>query len=385
METVPKSEEQSVRIMLLSTVHPRNDTRVALKECTDLTKRWPGQVALMVADGLGSGTENGRRIIDIGQPPGRYLGRALVGGARAVRFILRPKPEVVHFHDPELIIPAFILKLSGIKVIYDVHEWVPGQIRQKAWVPKWLREPLAGVFRGLQFIANRWFDAIVVATPTIGSHFSGPKITLVQNFPRLDELRGGSDSRYRERSNAFAYVGAIARHRGAVEMVNAIGKLDAKYEPKLHLAGAFRPSQLETEARSLPGWQCIKFHGWVDREQLATLLSNVRGALVLFHPAPNHTEAQPNKLFEYMSAGVPVIASDFPLWRELISQAGCGLLVDPQDEDAIAGAMTWILDNEEEAMMMGKKGQQAVKERFNWDPESRKLIQLYEKLLGESG
>jgi glycosyltransferase involved in cell wall biosynthesis len=131
----------------------------------------------------------------------------------------------------------------------------------------------------------------------------------------------------------------------------------------------------------MPGWARVDFHGWADRPAVARILASCRGGLVLFHPEPNHVTAQPNKMFEYMAAGLPVIASDFPLWREIVDGAGCGLLVDPMDPAAIARAMQWIIDHPEEAAEMGRRGRAAVEHTYNWEAESTKLIELYRRLL----
>ena len=82
-----------------------------------------------------------------------------------------------------------------------------------------------------------------------------------------------------------------------------------------------------------------------------------------------------------MAAELPVIASDFPLWRDLIAASGAGLLVDPLDPEAIAGAIGQVLEQPEEAEVMGRHGGKAVRERYNWDREKEKLLVLYEELL----
>jgi glycosyltransferase involved in cell wall biosynthesis len=108
------------------------------------------------------------------------------------------------------------------------------------------------------------------------------------------------------------------------------------------------------------------------------MLGQVRMGLALFHPVPNHTEAQPNKLFEYMSAGIPVIASNFPLWRRVVEDTQCGLLVDPLDLKEITEAIQWLLEHPIEAEEMGKRRQEAIRKHFNWDNEANKLLVPYE-------
>ena len=88
----------------------------------------------------------------------------------------------------------------------------------------------------------------------------------------------------------------------------------------------------------------------------------------------------PIKLFEYMAAGMPVIASDFPLWREIVTDAGCGLLVNPEDAPAIAAAINRLLGDESMARQMGEAGRQAVLSRYSWSAEAQKLVALYAQL-----
>ena len=164
-------------------------------------------------------------------------------------------------------------------------------------------------------------------------------------------------------------------------MVRAMGHLPEALGVRLMLAGSFTPGELEEELNRLPAWMQVEYLGWLSRPSIAELLHNSRIGIVVLQPIPNYVESQPIKLYEYMSAGLPVIASDFPLWRRIVDEAECGLLVDPLDPKAIAGAIQWLLEHSEQAEAMGRRGQEAVREKYNWDAESKKLLAFYEDLL----
>lgn len=123
--------------------------------------------------------------------------------------------------------------------------------------------------------------------------------------------------------------------------------------------------------------------GFLSRSDLGLLLARCRIGLVLLHPAPNHIEAQPNKLFEYMAAGLPVVASDFPLWRDLIEGLGCGLVVNPLDPGEIAGAISILLEDPLRAEAMGRRGKEAIAAKYNWNIEARDFLNLYGQITGE--
>ncbi len=297
------------------------------------------------------------------------------------RALRQARPDVAHFHDPELIPVGILLRLSGTKVIYDVHEDLPRQILSKPYIPAPLRRPIAGFARALEWLAGRLLTGIVPATPAIAEHFPAGLSVLVQNFPLPGELTAPASSHYAKRPPHFAYVGGISEIRGTGQMVEAL-QIATADGICLRMAGVFLPAAHRADVEALPGWRNVDFIGWADRPTVATMLGDVRAGLVLFGPYPNHISAQPNKLFEYMGAGLPVIASDFPLWRQIVDGAGCGLLVNPEDPKAIAEAMDWLLNNPDEAEAMGKRGQRAVEEIFNWPSEAKKLVAFYHERLG---
>lgn len=379
-----QSEIMSTRpIVHITTVHSRTDTRIVLKELASLASCGFRRVMLVVADGKGNQSgDNGVQVFDVGVPVGGRVGRAILGSVRLWKHLRTLGPAIVHLHDPELIPLGVALKGVGYTVIYDIHEDLPRQIMSKGWVPPSMRRPVAWVAKCAEAFAAKTFDAFVPATPAIARRFPEGRSVLVQNFPLLGELTTEGAAAQAVRPLWFGYVGVLSRARGAREIVEAVAQVAGGQDVELHIAGKFSPQALELELAHLEGWSRVRFHGWASRPVVAQLLSQVRAGLVLFHPMPNHVEAQPNKLFEYMSAGLPVIASNFDLWREIIEGCECGIVVDPLAPREIARAMRWVIEHPEEADLMGKRGRQAVLEQYNWHQQARGLIDLYAGIVG---
>jgi glycosyltransferase involved in cell wall biosynthesis len=158
---------------------------------------------------------------------------------------------------------------------------------------------------------------------------------------------------------------------------------------------------LRERAAARPGWRRVEELGDASavpaphragvretldaqRREVADAFSRASAGLLLVRPEPNHMEMhlRSHKLFEYMWAGLPVIVSDFPRWREFVDANGCGICADPLDPAAIAAAIRRVVDDPEEAERMGARGRDAVRRVYNWEPEGRKLLDLYADLLG---
>lgn len=383
MTTVNAPNGRTIPILVhLTTVHCREDVRIYQKEVRSLARHFDANLVLIVADGNGDVVDEGIQIIDLGSRFSSRTSRVLRGSLLAFRrirlFALRP--SIIHFHDPELIPLGIVLSLFGYRVIYDVHEDLPRDILSKAWIPSPAR-PLIGKLAALmEHFAAVIFNGILAATPTIARRFPSGKTALVQNFPMVSELHIPSADAYDSRGPRFIYVGGVAEIRGAKEMVNAIAQLDYP-DARLQIAGVFQPPELELDLAKMLGWQKIEYVGWKDRNSVAKLLASSRAGLVLLHPLINYVDALPVKMFEYMATGLPVIASDFPLWRKIIDSSDCGLLVDPFDIEAVAAAMGWILENAADAEQMGRRGRQAVEQIYNWDIEAKALFGLYVEIL----
>lgn len=364
-------------VVHVTTVHPRGDLRIFGKECRSL--RAAGfDVIEVVGDGLGDATVDGIRIVDIGPAPAGRIARMRRQPARALAVIRALRPALVHLHDPELLPVGVRLAREGIVVVYDAHEDVPRQILTKHWIPAALRPWIARVFERYENFQVRRLSAVVGATPHIVERFSrvAPRFLAVANYPFADELVPPAGGTPRER--AVCYLGTIMRSRGALEMLRALALLPGV---TLHLAGTFEDETLEAAMRAEPGWAQVQFHGRVGREAVRALLARSSVGLVTLLPMPSYVDSLPVKLFEYMAAELPVVVSDFPLWRGIVQGADCGLCVDPTRPEAIAEAIARLLADPQAARRMGAAGRRAALAHYQWAPQAEALAALYRELL----
>lgn len=371
-----KKTEARKKVVHVSSLHPRYDIRIFHKQAVSLASAGY-DVSLVVADGCGSEVRDGVYIVDAGRRASNRVARTFVTPLRTWFAALKLDGDVYHFHDPDLLIGAFMLRCFGNRVVYDSHEDMPRNILGKSWIAPWLRRFVACSFELFENFAVRRLSAVVGATPHIAERFStrSRRVVAISNFPLLSEVDGPCEPAGDGRT--VCYVGGISRIRGAVEMIRALEYVDAR----LLLAGLIEDAATETELRALPGWAKVDYRGEVSRAEVRRILSQSCAGLLFFHAVPNHVDAQPNKMFEYMSAAIPVLASDFRLWRSIIEESAAGLLADPLDPHAIAHCIQRLLDDPVGAREMGQSGRKAVLQKFLWSTEEAKLLTLYRELL----
>ncbi len=366
--------------MHITSAHPRHDTRIGKKMCPSLAKQ-EYNVYLVVADGKGDEVDNGVKIVDVGKAKGRFA-RMLYSAKKTYLKALALDADIYHLHDPELLPYGLKLKNKGKKVVFDSHEDYPKQFLSKPYLNKPLLKLVAKTFACFENYVCKRLSAVVGATPFITNKFLqlNKNSVNVNNYPILGELEANTDAVLPEAiKSKVCYVGGIGPGRGLYEMIQAMALL--KNDLSLHLGGNFGETVDKNKLKSLPGWNKIVELGFINRNDVKHLMTESLAGLVVLRPIINYVDSLPIKMFEYMSAGLPVIASNFPLWKEIIEGNNCGICVDPLNPEEIARAIDWLYENQDKAKEMGKNGQKAVYEKYNWQNEEKTLLQLYEDLL----
>jgi glycosyltransferase involved in cell wall biosynthesis len=369
------------KVCVLTSAHPAFDVRIFHKECKSLAAA--GYEVTLIAAAKEDGDHDGIALRALPAWKSR-LARFIQGPSAVYKKALETDADIYHFHDPELIPVGLLLRLRGKKVIYDIHEDVPRTISYKPYIPRLLRGMVSWTVEFIEDWASWRFSALVAATPGIGERFRqcNANVVVVNNFPRMEEIESSaSQGSGRKREASILYVGmSITRARGAEEMVRAMGLLPSAVEARLRLVGSWETPELPEALSHLQGWDRVTFVGPLGREKIRDELQNAAAGLVILRPEPNYVASQPVKLFEYMCAGLPVIVSDFPVCREIVAGARCGILVNPLDPAETARAIEFLLTHPDEASEMGRRGFQAVRERYSWANEEKTLLQFYSEL-----
>lgn len=364
-----------MHICHITTVHPRTDTRIFLKYCKTYARHL-GECSLIVADGKGAGEDSSVNIYDIGKSKSPLL-RVLVGSQRAFKQALAIKCDIYHLHDPELVFVGLLLRVFQKTVIMDIHEDAPAQMKDKHYLTPFLRILLSFTLSLLEKMSFRFFSGLVAATPHIKLIYENynKDIVGIYNYLLLSELTTDRKKSVESLPNKVCFVGGIEEIRGVLKLVDALPYVDGEVE--LILGGNIPDRNFKTMLENSKGWRFVDFRGYLSREDMNLVFKECLIGVVPFLPAENHINSLPNKIFEYMGAGLPVLGSNFRYWNELIDITGAGCCVDTTDSFLIAEKINLMFKDKVQLRRMGDKGADLVKEKYNWDSQMDSLITFY--------
>ena len=287
--------------------------------------------------------------------------------------------RIFHFHDPELIPLGLKAKLFyRKKVIYDIHEDYPSYIHHKAWIPKPFRRIVAFTFRHLEQLACRIFDYLITTSTAIDHRFRGYPSTIVTNYPRLP-----SNGKYPEKptgSVVFVFAGSMEDIRGIRELGHAFIKAGdrSSIEMKLNIAGHLGGSvEFKNDMETIFDHPLIEYHGLLGYEEAMELMKSCHIGVIPFLPVVSNQNIVPHKLFDYMAAGLTILASDYPGWPAELEKGEIGMLFDPLNQDAAIEYLLALAAEPERIERMGRRAYDLVHERFSWDSQEDRLLGVY--------
>jgi glycosyltransferase involved in cell wall biosynthesis len=325
----------------------------------------------------------GVRIHPLKKPSTR-LARLFLTGPGLFLKALRVNADLYHFHSPEIIPYALILKALGKKVIYDVHELYSLDIPEKKWLP------LKGLFLALyqyfeKLSCRKFFLVLAEISYAIYYRDKAMRFEVVQNFVQPYLFQSIAMQPPKPERNTLIMVGTPAARRGLPVIFEAL-KILKNTGARVHfLCVGNLNKDLETLLAESEAYKEVKnqveFTGYIPIPDAYARAAECFAGIALPEDLPNHRESYPTKLFEYMAVGLPVICSDFPINREVVEGENCGICVDPDNASDIADAIRYFQSSPIVCRDMGERGKAAVQTKYNWKTEGEKLRNVYKGLL----
>lgn len=367
-----------IKVCHFTSVHPAKDIRIFYKECVALANA-EFDVYLVFQNKLNSENiiEQNVNFVPVNIEKNTRYKRLFVTRKKVYEKALSIDAQIYHFHDSELLPYALKLIKKGKKVIYDAHEDLPRQIMSKHYIPKFLRSTVAFIIEKIENYYASKLTGIIGATTVIEERFKkfNKNTISICNYPSLTEF--DKPTKWDNKKNEICYIGGIFDVRGAEEMIKIMPKLNAK----LNLAGQYSPDNYKDYLQKINGWEKVNDYGFVDRETIKDILNRSVLGLLLLHPLQSYIDSLPIKLFEYMAAGIPIIASDFQMWKKIIEEGNCGICVNPFDLETITKEINKLLNDLQYAEQLGQNGRKLIEKKYNWENEQQKLINYYKSII----
>jgi glycosyltransferase involved in cell wall biosynthesis len=378
-------------ICMLSTGHSPRDDRLYHKEAISLAKIYPEIVLVMPGEEADFNEHKGIKYVPL-KKANSIIARLMLIPIALVT-VLKIRPEVCHFHDYELLlILPFLRLLSKCKIIYDVYEAHPEMVLQSNNIPDILKPLLAKLVNLNERILSRFAHSIITADDNIAKSFinSCKNVTVIFNYPILSLFVPDSDklshlkSLYQNRT-PIIYQGGMSEQRGIFQMIKAMEVIkNRKPDIILLLVGQINDKLLKNvkeqiKTRDLEKY--IELIGEVPHEEVVNYISVSKIGLVPLLPTEKFKKNIPQKQFEYMACGIPVLGADLPPIASYIIKADCGKVYNSTSYEELAQGIIYMIEDEAEWKRMSSAGKKAIQKLWNWNQMEEKLLHVYESIL----
>lgn len=295
---------------------------------------------------------------------------------KIVKAAIKQSPDLCHAHCFPLLFAGIIIKLvTGCKLIYDAHEDHASMVYQN-------KVYIINIFRKVElFLVSLFVDKVITVNHSLKSYFSKSNVDthVLMNVPLL-KIQEVDKKPEKSSKLVIGYIGHIIKGRGYQTLIPLSQKL-IQYEIPFKIVlvggGPFK-KKIEKLINENELSQYFSLTGEVNLDEIPGFLRQIDIGLILFKPVRyNNIIATPNKLFEYMSFGIPIIASDLPEIRKIIKETKSGILIDPTNVKQIAKKIKYLYKNSKKAEKMGINGKKAFINKYNWENQKFELLKIY--------
>lgn len=299
--------------------------------------------------------------------------------------ILFTKSDIYIFHNPDTLPLAIVTKALGRFVIYDTHENFRKRILMRTWLPMPLRKSVAFMVYFTEKACSSWFDVVMVTQESLLQDY-GKNTILIGNAPVFNDAvnRCGEGEKFNTTEENYAlklvYIGGLSKNRGIDFVIDTLPIINEKFPVRLVLAGHGSEKYIDG-LKQRKGWKFVDFHGLVTQSTAFSLVRGGDAGLLLLDNVGDYPETNPNKLFEYLSFGVPVIASNFPRWMKAFPGTPPGYFIPPRNREDFIKVLTSIYEDPSDARDKGSAGFEFIKTSYNWRTEFRKLSDIVDARL----
>ena len=370
------------KVVHITSVHPAYDIRIFHKECRTLAAAGYDTSIVVPQTEASISLRDGVTTVAVKQSRGRFR-RVLLTSPRVAHQAFHLKAALYHLRDPELLIIAVLLRVMGKKVVFDMHENLPRAILTKGWIPAVARPAISKFVWLLERIFLSGLPIIFAEESYVKDYSWVSTKAVIMNMPLLAEIQ----SIHEKKNNipSLGYLGMVTEGRGCMQILRALDLvkkegLNVRWECVGRVTAGIR-DEMNSFAKSC-NLDEIRIWGSKDATEAWRIIARCHIGAAILAPDQNYIESYPTKLFEYMALGIPVIASNFPLYRTIVEGERCGICVDPLRVDEIALAILYLLKNPTIAAEMGESGKLAVEKKYNWNIEKLKLLDFYKQVLG---
>lgn len=378
-----------MRICILQVLHSPYDKRVFYKEAVSLVQAGH-EVASIVPSNDAALLEFAEGVHFIRIPEANSLAARLRSTFRLIGAGRKCAADCYLCVEPESWVAGLVIKLlTGRKVIFDVHEYIPTEFAK--FFPAFMRGFVTwSTIRAMRLMA-RFTDHVVLTKNCLDKEFRGLAVprTVVLNTNHLQqpttdipapllETYGGKPT--------IIHQGVFGDVRGSFQLLDAMAILKEQIpDIRCIILGEYVYGNIEDFEKGIVERgleEHIHLLGVVPFQEVPAYVAVSKVGLILFQPIGlAHTYGMPHKMFDYMRESVPMVAPDFAVEIKFIVEEGpSGLLVDVTDPKAIAEAIHRLLTDAELARQLGANGRRCVEEKYNWQAEEAKLLAAFASL-----